>query len=165
MPQETNLNVSPYFDESCGVALVATAADRVVGFVLARRCGKGEADRLIPRIPADCSDISYADAAGTLGVIKTIAVAPDKLGCGVGKALFCAAEGSLTNLGVNLAIVPAWFDGKGVNIAGLMKAMAYQKFTVDRHYWKQECEAGIFLCPSKSKETCVCGVEFYKRKV
>ncbi|WP_430010391.1 GNAT family N-acetyltransferase [Methylophaga lonarensis] len=158
-------DVSDYINSQDGAAFVARENDKVVGYALAKRCEKNDLRNLFGEDEKISVDITHADKAGYLGVIKTIGVSPQRQGHGIGEALFKEAESRLKEKGVKIIVVPGWVDNGKTNIDGLMKHFDYSPFMFDPEYWKARCEQEEFQCPNKKGTACVCGIKFYKKSL
>lgn len=107
-------------------------------------------------------NLASADANGTVGVLKSIAVKRDLQGRGVGYTLFEAAENQLKRLGATCVVIPAWKSPAGYNLHGILKRQDYKEFLVKPDYWKSACDKKDFSCPERS-EHCVCHAVFWSK--
>ena len=98
--------ISNYINNQYGAAFDARESDKAVDYVLAKRCDKNDLRNLCGEEQKISVDITHADKAGFLGVIKTIGVSPQRQGHGIDVALFKEAESRLKENGVKLILVP-----------------------------------------------------------
>lgn len=118
-------------------------------------------------LPPSINDVLYADNLGTLGVLKTVAVDPSLQGRGVGTALIKEGEKRLSKVGASLIVVPAWERADGnLNIGGVLEHLGYTSSAKIEYFWKQDCDAGSFVCPERTKcKECVCHVILFRKAV
>ena len=158
-------DVSDYIHNKDGVALVAREKDKVVGYTLAKRCEKNDLDNVFGTDEKISVDIKHADKEGSLGLIKTIGVSPQRQGHGIGELLFRETDSRLKAKGAKIVVVPGWDDNGKTNVEGLMKHFDYSPFMFDPEYWKERCEQEEFQCPNKKGAECVCGITFFKKSL
>jgi len=118
-------------------------------------------------VSARSAEIEHADAAGRLGVIKTVAVSPAVQGRGVGTELVQAAEDRLKQFGATAIVVPAWERGEGrLNIGGVLDHLGYEEWLKAPHFWRTGCDSGSFACPERRPDSpCVCNMRLYRKSV
>jgi GNAT superfamily N-acetyltransferase len=151
------------------VRLAAVATDGMLsGLLLGYVLGPGRArDTLLEGhdLVIDSDALWRADKAGSIGVLKTIAVRPQVQGRGVGRNLLAAGEALLKALGATLYAMPAWMRGdEQVSIGRLAEKAGYSVAITVPGFWAENCEAGLITCPERGdSEECICAMRLYLR--
>lgn len=160
-------NIDSYMDSRNSISLVAIdiIKNKIVGYSLSQKCSQSSLAEIIKETKIQDHDLKRADNNNTLGIIKTIAVKPEYQGKGIGRKLIVQSEAGLEKLDVSTIIIPAWRYGDNVNIANTLLSLNYKQFKSNNSHWKSECERNLFSCPKKTKNRCVCGVDFYKKSL
>jgi ribosomal protein S18 acetylase RimI-like enzyme len=142
--------------------LVALLNQKVSGFVI------GEVANLVSLYKVDANlvakDVLRASTEGKLGIIKTIAVAGDSQGHGIGERLFAAMERILQRRGAEIAAVPAWKTTHDINLRGILDNNGYEPFLELSRYWKDGCDRSEFKCGERQSD-CVCDLVWYKKSL
>lgn len=96
-----------------------------------------------------------------IGVIKTIAVAQEYQGVGIGTELFYIAIQDLTFSDVDLIIAIAWKSKTGINIERILQKFNFiRAFSVPNFWEKDSIEEG-FYCPVCGEPPCSCEAVVY----
>jgi len=139
--------------------LVALLNQKVSRFVI------GEVANLVSLYKIDANlvakDVLRAGTEGKLG-IKTIAVAGDAQGHGIGERLFAAMERILQRRGAEIVAVPAWKTSRGINLGGILDNNGYEPFLELPRYWKDGGDRSEFKCGERQSD-CVCDLVWYKK--
>jgi GNAT superfamily N-acetyltransferase len=143
---------------------VALYSREVVGFGIIEKVGSVSGQlHDVAELPMD---IQLAEKNNALGIIKTVAVLEELQGHGIGAQLFIAMEKILRRNGKSLIAVPAWQDDNGVHISGILSGNGYCSFLTCNHYWKDECDKGLFTCKCRqNRDQCICNLIWYKKAV
>jgi len=111
-------------------------------------------------------DVQLAEKSKSLGIIRTIAVAEEFQGHGIGQQLFLAMERVLIRERKTLIAVPAWEDNTGVHLGGILSLNEYEPFLTCKQYWKNDCDNGTFVCRCRSAQgECICNLIWYKKAI
>lgn len=138
---------------------VALADRKVTGFVVGEIADMVARYKIEAKVP---NDIRRACERGTMGILRTIAVATEAQGHAVGERLFSAMERILHAQGAEIVAVPAWRTSRGTNIKGILDSNGYEFFLDAGRYWKEDCDRGEFKCGERKGE-CVCQLDWYKK--
>jgi GNAT superfamily N-acetyltransferase len=109
-------------------------------------------------------DLAKADAAGALGVIRTIAVDPAYRGKGIGTTLLQIVHDSLVGLGADKLIVTFKRGPRDSRVEGIMAQLGFREWVRLETYWKARCDAGEFDCVHRTNG-CECEAVFYQKAV
>jgi GNAT superfamily N-acetyltransferase len=147
------------------LALVATEGDEVVGFTSGRLLPEHGLSEFMEGQLTDIPDeISEADASGTLGVIETVAVAPEFRGAGIGTKLLRVLHDHIVGYGADKLIITFRRGPSSSKVKDLMEKLGYQFWTSMDTYWHARCDRGEFKCIDRT-DTCNCRAEIYLNKV
>jgi GNAT superfamily N-acetyltransferase len=147
------------------LALIATEGDDVIGFASGRLLPEhGLSDFLEGQIGEIPSAISEADASGKLGVIETVAVAPEHRGSGVGTKLLRVLHDHIVGYGADKLIITFRRGPSSSKVKDLMERLGYEFWTSMESYWHDRCDRGEFKCVDRT-DACNCRAEIYLTKV
>ncbi len=150
--------------ESC-VFVALTGDDQVAGFVRGRVLPKGGLrDFLEHRVPDIPQDLEEADATGVLGVIETVAVAPEYQGQGIGTKLLRIVHNTIIGRGADKLIVTFKRGPRAGHVGHLMEKLGFEFWVKLETYWKTRCDLGEFACVDRG-EACTCEAVFYRKQV
>ena len=139
--------------------------DEVVGFVLGRVLPEGGLDDFLEhKLPNIPEDLKVADAAGALGVIQTVVVAPEHRGKGLGTTLLQVVHDKVIGIGADKLVVTFKRGSRAVNVDRLMEKLGFEFWLRLETYWKRRCDLGEFLCVERG-DACSCEAVFYRKKV
>jgi ribosomal protein S18 acetylase RimI-like enzyme len=141
--------------------LVAVLDKEVVGFCMFLFLKAQELKTTLGRSAASNETLRYADNAGKIGTIKSIAVDSEFRSLGVGGQLFEAAERSLFEQAASAILVPLWYWRQSASLQNIAELNGYALLAEDKEYWKHECLRGTFRCIAKKSHDCVCSCRFY----
>lgn len=111
------------------------------------------------------ADILEADAAGNLGVIDVVGVAPGQRRKGVGRALLQATHDGLVGIGADKLLV-TFRRGPGASeVEGLMKSLGFDLWRKLPTHWRTECLRGDFKCADRKGDDCVCEAMIFRKSV
>lgn len=163
---------SKNFDINYGspVILGAWKGNEFAGFIIAFLLKKGAAREIVFEGDQNVeisTDVMLADEDGVLGVIKTVGVAPNLQGHGIGTTLISQTEKQLKKLGARTIVIPAWENGDGnINIGGVVTHLGYRLESKIEGFWKADCDAGNFNCPEgRPGGRCVCSAVFFSKNL
>jgi ribosomal protein S18 acetylase RimI-like enzyme len=109
-------------------------------------------------------DIATADAAGVIGTILTVAVAPEYQGKGVGTKLLTILHDQLVGQGGD-KLIATFRRGAGArNVDGIMEKLGFQFWTRFQTYERDRCDRGDFKCAHRT-DRCDCEALFYRKIV
>ena len=139
--------------------------EEVVGFVYGRVLPKDAlAEFLEHRVPDLPQDLKEADDEGVLGVIQTVAVAPDQRGKGVGTNLLRVVHDAIVGRGADKLIVTFKRGPVEAAVDNLMTGLGFETWVKLPTYFKERCEQGSFDCIHR-KDGCTCEAILYRKKV
>jgi GNAT superfamily N-acetyltransferase len=142
-----------------------TPDQEIAGFVRGRLLPEGGLDDFIEhRLEEIPEDLAKADAAGALGVIRTIAVDPAYRGKGIGTTLLQIVHDSLVGLGADKLIVTFKRGPRDSRVEGIMAQLGFREWVRLETYWKARCDAGEFDCVHRTNG-CECEAVFYQKAV
>jgi GNAT superfamily N-acetyltransferase len=148
-------------DASSREVFVALNNRQLVGFAAVEAGGVSTTLKEPIRVPRD---VLHGEKSGTLGIIRTIAVAEYLQGHGIGEQLFLAMERDLKRRGKTLIAVPAWEDNNGIHLNGIISGNGYERFLTCKQYWKDACDSGVFSCRGRDpRNGCLCNLIWYKK--
>ena len=149
---------------SC-VFVCITKDEEVAGFVCGKLLPKGGLqDFLEHRVPDMPQDLVEADARGVLGVIQTVAVAPEHRGKGIGTKLLRIAHDAIIGHGADKLIVTFKRGPTSAHVGRLMERQGFEFWLKLETFWKTRCDLGDFVCVDRG-EACTCEAVFYRKRV
>jgi len=110
-------------------------------------------------------DIIDADAAGSLGVIDVVAVAPGQRRKGTGRALLQATHDGLVGIGADKLLVTFRRGPDAADVYGLMNSLGFDLWRKLPSYWREECIRGDFKCADRQGDRCVCEALIFRKAV
>lgn len=139
--------------------------EEVIGLVYGRVLPQhGLEEFLEHRVEDIPEDLKAADASGALGVIQSVAVAPEHQGKGIGTKLLRAVHDGIVGQGADKLIVTFKRGPVDANVDGMMKALGFERWTKLPTYFKERCEQGAFACMHR-RNGCSCEAIFYRKAV
>lgn len=138
---------------------------RLAGFARGRVLPQGGfGDFLEHKVEDVPEDLMAADAAGVIGTILTVAVAPEYQGEGVGTKLLTILHDQLVGQGGD-KLIATFKSGPGArNVAGIMDRLGFQFWTRLETYERKRCDGGEFKCAHRT-DRCHCEALFYRKIV
>ena len=137
---------------------VAEVDGKLVGFAIALVRDPDEIREMlrvsIPR---------HLSRADSIGVIKTIAVAPAQHGRGIGTRLAESCVEEFRRRGVRAVCSIAWKRGAKVNIRGVLERQGFLSFAEVPDYWREESMRDGFDCPECGTPPCQCSAVLYSQ--
>ncbi len=142
-----------------------TKRDETVGFATARLLPPGGLrDFIENRLELIPEDLETADAAGALGAIETVVVAPEHRGRGVGTKLLRVVHDAVVGHGGDKLIV-TFKRGPGDSpVDAMMARLGFAPWVKFASYWAERCEQGDFVCVHR-KTRCSCEAIFYRKAI
>ena len=146
-------------------AILCIEDRQLLGFAHARLLPKfGLGDFLERRIEIVPEDLKEADAAGTLGVIQMIVVAPERRGNGIGTGLIASLHDRLVGHGAD-KLIATFKRGPGSSrIEEIMRRMGFVYWVELDSYWREHCDRGSFICADRT-DRCICQALFFRKIV
>jgi GNAT superfamily N-acetyltransferase len=137
----------------------------LLGFAQGRVLPRGSlGDYLEHRIADIPRDIADADARGVLGVLNTVAVAPEQRRRGIGTKLLRAIHDALIGQGADKLIVTFKRGPSASRVEGVMSRLGFAPWTRLPTYWQQRCDRGDFKCNDR-RATCTCEALMFRKAV
>jgi GNAT superfamily N-acetyltransferase len=124
----------------------------------------GLREHLEHRIGDISSEIEEADQAGALGVIETIAVAPEYRRRRIAQNLLEALHDKLVGIGADKLIITFKRGPSATNVDNLMTRLGFAPWTRLPSYWKDRCDKREFVCVDWDG-SCKCEAALYSKKV
>ena len=100
-----------------------------------------------------------------IGILKTVAVAEDMQGKGVGTALVEKLEKMFVENDIHSIVCVAWQHDNIENISGIMKRNTYTSKLVIKDYWYNDSIEQGFSCPVCGSDGCHCSANIYVKVV
>ncbi len=145
--------------------ICVTSEEDVIGFVFGRVLAQhGLQEYLEHRIQDIPVNLAAADASGALGVIQTVAVAPEHWGKGIGTKLLRIVHDAIVGRGGDKLIVTFKRGPRDPRVDGVMNKLGFEQWVKLETYWKDRCEQGDFDCVHR-KNGCSCEAIFYRKAV
>jgi GNAT superfamily N-acetyltransferase len=145
------------------IAAIDESVPRVIGFGLAHVV-KPEAVVDYVSWPPDetPTSVSYADA---VGIIKTVAVASEYRGRGVGHTIVQRLVDECMHNGAEVLCSIAWKAGESINIGGVLTTHGFSVDCEIPDYWKDDSLEKGYHCPRCGAPPCGCtGVIFIRER-
>ncbi len=147
------------------ISLCIGEGDELAGFARGRVLppgGFGEfLEHGVGEIP---EDLSVADAAGVIGTILNVAVAPEYRGKGVGTKLLTILHDQLVGRGGDKLIATFRRGPRASNVDGIMERLGFEFWTRLGTYEQERCDLGEFKCAHRT-DRCGCEALFYRKVV
>lgn len=109
-------------------------------------------------------DLAKADTEGVIGVIETIAVAPEHQGKGLGTKLLSILHDQLVGLGGDKLIASFKRGPSSRNVDKVMAKHGFEPWLELDSYLKERCDSGAFGCVDRT-DRCNCKALFFKKPV
>ena len=139
--------------------------DEVIGFAHGSVLPKdGLGDFLEHRLSTIPDDLTIADVQGVLGVIQTVAVAPEHRGQHIGTKLLTIAHDKVVGLGGDKLVATFKRGPDSSDIEGIMQRLGFEFWTRLESYWRKRCDRGEFRCAHRT-ERCNCQALFFRKVV
>lgn len=150
-----------------GVLLLAMEDDdSLIGFARGRLLPAGEFESFVGGHIEDIpQEVREADAAGVLGVIQTILVAPEQQGKSVGTRLMNAIHDKLIGIGADKLVVTFKRGPMVPHVDRWMKKLGFDFWVRLESFWKERCESDEFHCAERGEEGCRCAAMFYRKRI
>ena len=150
--------------DSC-LYVCISSNEEVIGLVYGRVLPQyGLEEFLEHRVEEIPEDLKAADADGTLGVIQTVAVAPDHRGKGIGTKLLRAVHDGIVGQGADKLIVTFKRGPIEADVKGIMNELGFEQWTKLQTYFQERCEQGAFDCIHR-KNGCSCEAVLYRKVI
>ena len=146
--------------------LVSISPDEeVIGFVYGRVLPRGGLDAFLEQRMKDIpEDLKAADAEGVLGVVQSVAVAPEHRGKGIGSKLLRAVHDGIVGLGADKLIVTFKRGPVEASVDGIMGKLGFQQWAKLPTYFRERCEQAAFDCIHR-RNGCSCEAILYRKAV
>ncbi len=115
----------------------------------------------VAEIPAD---LAKADSEGVIGVIETVAVAPEHQGKGLGTKLLSILHDQLVGLGGDKLIASFKRGPSSRSVDKVMAKHGFEPWLELDSYLKDRCNSGEFGCVDRT-EQCNCKALFFQKPV
>ncbi len=147
------------------MSLCVAGDSELAGFARGRLLPQhGLGDFLQQRVAELPSDLVDADAAGVVGTILTVTVAPEHRGKGVATKLLTIVHDRLVGLGGDKLIATFKRGLRDRTVDGLMGRLGFEFWARLPTYQKDRCERGEFKCHNRVNG-CTCEALFYRKVV
>ncbi len=161
-----------YFGRSSEIArepdthlLVCVDENQLLGFTHGRLLPQmGLRNFLEHRVDFISEDFDTADAAGTFGVIQSLAVAPEHRGKGIGTGLISRLHDLLVGHGADKLIATFKSGPSSSPIEGIMGRMDFEYWLRLQTIFRERCDQGKFICADRT-DTCNCEAVFYRKTI
>jgi len=112
----------------------------------------GTFESLLALLPQD-AESTFRDLMPELefhriGLLKSVATAPDSRSHGVGTRLVAAGVEWLWGEGSTCVLTIGWTDAEGCHIAGVAEGLGFRQIAAVPHFWTKDSQIFAYSCPS-----------------
>ncbi len=152
------------------IALSAAVNGRVVGFGTARVIPAqefyGKFEPFFKQDPTALRPLQRRlPDKENVGLVASVAIAPEFHGRGIGTALVERCIQELAARGVTVLVATAWHSRNGTNAGSLLENKGFQKVLEVPEFWKEASLQNNFSCPVCGPPPCECAATVYVRSL
>ncbi len=152
--------------EPGSLILIATESDsELYGFAQGRHLPEGRLSAFLDDVDLEIpDDIQKADAAGSLGIIQTVAVSEEQRRRGLGTKLLLAMHDTLVGEGADKLTVTFKRGPSAEKVGTVMQKLDFSFWQSVPAYWRARCDRGEFKCIDRD-DHCGCEALLYRKSV
>ena len=112
------------------------------------------------RIPVSLNEM---EKDKKIGLLKTIATAPDCQKQGLGLTLINSLLQKFEENGISKIVCPAWKTGSKINLAGILNRTGFHQTREIPDYWYEDSLEKKYPCPECGQPPCRCAAIIFER--